>query len=367
MIILLTGATGTLGSRILFTLLEEKWETIEQVYLPVRERKSKTPESRIAKMLESNFAPDFIKKNQAAIRLKITVVPATMLLRPDLFLQNHRITYFIHSAGLVNLSTAPEAKEAIFEENLGFTKRIFDTYKDIMDKFTYISTAFSVGNKEGLISNDYLSHQPKAHRNHYEASKYETEQYVMQAGKESGIPVQILRPSVLGGNIMDSPSFFISKYMVFYLFAKFFHRNTSEDSIRITANSDSGLNIIPTDYAARVIISVFDTDIEQLNIVHSKTTHINRGISKILETVDFTNFKLTNTLITTATGFESKLEKFYYDTIGIHLTPYLTSKPCEWDTTVLESILPMPTYNLEEYLGETIKFAKTQGFKGQQW
>jgi hypothetical protein len=101
--------------------------------------------------------------------------------------------------------------------------------------------------------------------------------------------------------------------------------------------------------------------------VHSKTTHITRGISKILEAVAFTNYKLTENVINTTTGFESKLEKFYYNTIGIHLTPYLTSKPCEWDTTVLENILPMPTYNLEEYLSDTIQFAKAKGFKNQQW
>ena len=367
MILLLTGATGTLGSRILFSLLEERWTDIEQIYLPVRERKSKTPESRISKMLASNFAPDFIKKNRIAISSKITVVPGNKLLRPVTFLGNSKITHFIHSAGLVNLSTAPEAKEQIFEENLEFTKRIFETYKGLMGKFIYISTAFSVGNVEGLIPNDYLSKKPTSHRNHYEASKYATEKHVMQAGKDSAIPVQILRPSVLGGNIIDTPSFFISKYMVFYLFAKFFHRNTSEDSIRITANAESGLNIIPTDYAARVIVAVFETNVEQLNIVHSKTTHITSGITKILESVDFKNFKLTKNMVSTATGFESKLEKFYYDTIGVHLTPYLTSKPCEWDTTTLEAILPMPSYNLQDYLGDTIQFAKTQGFKSQQW
>ncbi len=367
MTILLTGATGTLGSRILFSLLEEKFQEIEHIYLPVRERKSKTPESRIARMLASAYVPDFVKVNSTAILSKITVIPADVLLNPDSFLKNSRITHFIHSAGLVNLSTAPEARDKIFNENLEFTKCIFDTYSNRIDKFIYISTAFSVGNMEGLIPNDYLTHKPKAHRNHYEASKYATEKYVTQAGKASGIPVQILRPSVLGGNIMDNPSFFISKYMVFYLFAKFFHRNTSEDSIRITVNSESGLNIIPTDYAAKVIVAVFDTAIEQLNIVHSKTTHIKRGISKILETVSFENFKLTQDVITTASGFESKLEKFYYDTIGVHLTPYLTSKPCEWDTTLLEQIMPMPAYNLEDYLGDTIRFAKTQGFKNQQW
>lgn len=367
MTILLTGATGTLGSRILFSLLEERFHEIHHIYLPVRERKSKTPKNRIANMLESEFAPDFIKTCKEDVLSKISVIPASNLLEPKTFLAENRITHFIHSAGLVNLSTDPAAKKEIFGENLEFTKQIFNAYKKRIDKFIYISTAFSVGNRGGIIPNDYLTTEPTAHRNHYEASKYATEKYVMQAGKEGNIPVQILRPSVLGGNIMDDPSFFISKYMVFYLFAKFFHRNTSEDSIRITAHADSGLNIIPTDYAAKVIVAVFDTAIAQLNIVHSKTTHITKGITKILDTVAFDNFKLTKNVISATTGFESTLEKFYYSTIGVHLTPYLTSKPCEWDTTLLQQILPMPVYNLEEYLGDTIKFAKGQGFKNQQW
>ena len=365
--ILLTGATGTLGSQVLFSLLEEKFSSIENIYLPVRAKKSVSSKERILKMLQSDFAPKFIKNNLPAIRAKITVVSAKDILNPKRFLNGVRITHFIHSAGFVNLSTAPEAKDEIFKENFEFTKAIFEAYTKFIDKFIYISTAFSAGNVGGLLPNDYLKTAPTAHRNHYEASKYASEKYVTQAGAAAGIPVQILRPSVLGGNIMDTPSYFISKYMVFYLFAKFFHRNTSTDTVRITANTESGLNIIPTDYAAKVIVAVLDSTIEQLNIVHSKTTHISRGITKILETVAFDNFSITQNLINTTSGFESKLEQFYYDTIGVHLTPYLTSKPCEWDTTLLQQILPIPTYNLEDYLGDTIKFAKTNGFKNQQW
>lgn len=367
MTILLTGATGTLGSRILFSLLEDRFDDIEQIYLPVRAKKTSSPKNRILNMLESDFAPRFVGKDIQRVLDKITVVPATDILSPSSFLSHKKITHFIHSAGLVNLSTAPEAKNEIFEENLDFTKAIFNAYIGLIDKFIYISTAFSVGNVGGLLPNDYLTTKPTAHRNHYEAAKYASETFLIKAGAENGIPIQVLRPSVLGGNIMDAPNFFISKYMVFYLFAKFFHRNTSEDSIRITANTDSGLNIIPTDYAAKVITTVFDTDVAQLNIVHSKTTHVSDGIAKILKTVAFDNFSLTHNIINKASGFESKLEQFYYNTIGVHLTPYLTSKPCEWDTTLLQQILPIPDYNLEEYLGNTIQFAKAQGFRNQQW
>ncbi len=367
MTILLTGATGTLGSQVLFSLLEQKLNHLERIYLPVRAKKSGTPWQRISRMLESEYTPHFVQQNLDKIYAKISVVPATDLLKPSSFLSKNRITHFIHSAGYVNLSTAPDAKEEIFKENFEFTKQLFDTYSHCMDKFIYISTAFSAGNAGGILSNNYTENEPLAHRNHYEASKYAAEKFLIKAGKERTIPIQILRPSVLGGNMMETPSFFISKYMVFYLFAKFFYRNTSADRIRITANIDSGLNIIPTDYAAKVITSVFDKAIDQLNIVHSQTTHITEGIRKILDTVAFHNFSLTQNNIDRTTGFESKLEQFYYNTIGVHLTPYLTSKPCEWDTTLLQQILPIPEYNLEEYLMNTIQFAKVQGFKNQQW
>ena len=367
MIILLTGATGTLGSRILFSLLEDRLDTIEHIYLPVRAKKSSTPKNRILKMLKSDFAPEFVSQNIKKILGKITVIPATEILNPTKFLKQVRINFFVHSAGFVNLSTAVEAKDEIFEENFEFTKSIFEAYSAFIDKFIYISTAFSAGNVGGLIPNDYLQTEPATHRNHYEASKYATEKFLVSEGADANISVQILRPSVLGGNIKDAPSFFISKYMVFYLFAKFFHRNTSKDSIRITVNTDSGLNIIPTDYAAKVIATVFDTDITQLNIVHYKTTLISNGIKKILATVAFDNYNLTHKIIDKTSGFESQLEQFYYNTIGVHLTPYLTSKPCEWDTTLLQQILPIPEYDLEDYLANTIMFAKANGFRNQQW
>ncbi|MGB5821768.1 MAG: SDR family oxidoreductase [Saonia sp.] len=365
--IILTGATGTLGSRILFSLLENKFERIEKVYLPVRKKTATTPGTRIKNMLTSEFAPEFIKKNSTGIFQKIQVVDAEYLLEPQVFLQTGQVDYFIHSAGFVNLSTDPSSKDEIFEENLEFTKKIFNVFAGYMKKFVYISTAFSVGNIGGVLDNDYTDKHWGNHRNYYEASKHASEKFLLAEGKKRKLPVQILRPSVLGGNIDEAPNFFISKYMVFYLFAKFFYNNDSKDAIRITTNIDTGLNIIPTDYAAKVIVKVLETDVKQLNIVHSQETNIIKGIAKILEVVGYTNFSFTQDRVNDTTGFISKLEQFYYESIGIHLNPYLTSKPNKWDTTLLESILPIPAYNLEEYLVQTVTFAKTKNFRNQKW
>lgn len=365
--ILLTGATGTLGSRVLFSLLELRFDSIQTIYLPVRKKTNVAPEKRILNVISSEFAPAFIQKNLPEIFKKITVIDAENLLSPASFLKGATIDYFIHSAGFVNLSTHPEAKEEIFKENLEFTKDIFTTFQTYIHKFVYISTAFAAGNIGGLLDNDYTQINQDNYRNYYEASKHACEKFLLKAGKEKNIPIQILRPSVLGGNIHESPNYFISKYMVFYLFAKFFHKNNSKDAIRITSNSDTGLNIIPTDYAAQVIAKVISTPIKQLNIVHSKETNMMKGISKILKEVDFSNFSFTEEQINTSTGFSSALEAFYYQTIGVHLHPYMTSKPHKWDTKLLESILPLPQYNLEEYLTATVAFAKNKNFRNQKW
>lgn len=364
--ILLTGATGTLGSRILFSLLEQRFDTIEKIFLPVRKKTTISPEKRIATMLASHSAPKFVKENHADVTSKIEVFDADFLLRPN---EKHipKVDYFIHSAGYVNLSTDPSAKAEIFKENFEFSKDIFNTYCHTIGKFIYISTAFSSGDVGGLITNDYSKNHQGAFRNYYEDSKRRTENFLLAARKEKTIPIQILRPSVLGGNIKDAPKNFISKYMVFYLFAKFFHHNTSKDAIRIGTNAFAGLNIIPTDYAANVISKVLDSDISQLNIVHSSETNMMMGISRILDIVGFTNFSFTNNKISEATGFISKLEKFYYENIGVHLYPYMTSKPSTWDTTLLESILPIPNYNLEDYLLQTVSFAKEANFRNQKW
>jgi len=366
--ILLTGATGTLGSRILYSLLEQRFDAIEQIYLPVRKKTTLTPEKRIENVITSDFATEFIKKNRAAILNKIVVIDADEFLIPETFLgTKNRIDYFIHSAGFVNLSTDPKAKKEIFKENLQFTKDIFNAFYKHINKFIYISTAFASGNIGGLIQNDYSQLTNENYRNHYEASKHASEKFLTEAGKEKNIPVQILRPSVLGGNILEHPNYFISKYMVFYLFAKFFNSVTTDDQVRITTTQTTGLNIIPTDYAAQVIAKVISTEIEQLNIVHSQETNMMNGIAKILEVVGFNNFSFTEELINVKTGFSSKLEAFYYETIGVHLHPYMTSKASEWDTTLLESILPIPKYDLEDYLSETVLFAKAKNFRNQKW
>ncbi len=362
--IILTGATGTLGSRILYELLELHSGELEKIYLLVRGRNQLSPEDRVKNILLNQFAPNYIKRNSQAITQKIRVINFGEMPEPLTFLEGNN-NYFIHAAGYVNLSVDAKSKTEIFKENFLFTKDIFKAFHPYVNKFIYISTAFSIGDLGGRLGNDYLRIQPTSYRNYYEEAKHLTEIFLAEEGAKKNVAIQILRPSVLGGNIIDQPNYFIAKYMVFYLFAKFFYNAKSKGAVRIALNTNATLNIIPTDYAAKVIARVFRTSIKQLNIVHSQGTNVAEGISTIFDTVGFEQYHLTDEAV--SSSYQTKLEKFYYQTIGIHLHPYLRSKPHVWDTSLLEGILPIPAYNLGEYIANTIAFAKTRNFKNERW
>jgi len=365
--VILTGGTGTLGSQIIFELLKQ--ENIKTIFLPVRQKNGKSARARIKTILESAAAPEFISKNEGAILNKIKVLDMESFFKPEDFLSKSENNFFIHSAGSVNLSTDTSQKEIIYKGVFEFTKDVFDTFSTFITKFTYISTAFSIGNIGGLIDNDYHNKKSPKYRNFYEEYKHLTERFLLQKGKEENIDIQILRPSVLGGNIFEKSTYFISNYMVYYLLGKFFYKNPlNENSIRIAANFKTGLNIIPVDYVARVIANVFQKKIEQLNIVHSKNTNIVSGMSKIIKTVGFNNFTFLNS---SSGGIllegKNRLENIYYNTIGLHLNQYLISEPYEYDTKLLESIVPIPKYNIEDYLEDTIRYAKKREFRGEGW
>jgi nucleoside-diphosphate-sugar epimerase len=359
--IILTGVTGTLGSQVLLELLKN--ETIDKISLLIRDKKNLSAQQRFQRIIESELFCSETKMHPEVYR-RIDVYNSEAFFKPATYLLMKNENYFIHSAGYVNLSTDVSQKELIFKENFSFAKKIFEAFHLYTKKFTYISTAFAIGDVGGKIENNFHDDVVPNYRNAYEESKHKTEKHLLEEGKKKGVQIQILRPSVIGGNVMNTPLNYISKYMVYYLVGKFFHKNPllEGNEMRLSVNFKTGLNIIPVDYVAKVIVTVLRKNIQELNIVQNKCTNIVTGLTRIIETVGYKQFSfLDNVLIQNM----NKLEKFYYSTIGNHLAPYTLSKPYEFNTSLLEEISPLPNYNLVDYLGETVKYAAENNFKNE--
>ncbi|PKH68256.1 hypothetical protein CXF59_02650 [Flavobacterium sp. ALD4] len=368
--IILTGATGVLGSHIMYEILELFINTkIEgKLFLIARNKGKIAAVDRINELLSSNYTPKILRdKGITKLHEYLEVIDTDLASIHVDFSDNIKGAYFIHSAGYVNLSTDEVHQDKIFDENTTVTKNIFNLFHPFIKKFIYIGTAFSSGERKGLIDNDFhnLDFIPE-HRNAYENAKFHSENFIADQCKAIGLPYQILRPSVIGGKMLsEENNYFISKYMVFYLLAKFFHftaqRRNEQENVRFIINEDTGLNIIPVDYVAKVIVKTFQrNDILQLNIVNDKSFKFSKGLQLIMKEVGYTNF----TLIKNMVDFEYKntIEKLYYESIGKHLKPYFITAPNEYDTTLLNSILEIPKIDNEAFTN-MIRYAKLNNFK----
>ena len=368
--IILTGATGVLGSHIMYELLEHfiKNAITGKLYLITRNKGKISATERVNELLSSSYTP-IILKEQGLEKLHhyIEIIDSDLAQIQDAFSEKIKGAYFIHSAGYVNLSTDEEQREKIFEENTNITKAIFKTFSPFIKKFIYISTAFSSGERKGLIDNDFhnLKFKP-THRNAYENAKFDSENFVVEQCLSLGLPYQILRPSVIGGKMIGKESnFFIPKFMVFYLLAKFFHftanRNSTQENVRFMVNDTTGLNIIPVDYVAKVILNTFQRDdIQQLNIVNHTSFNIVKGLQLIMKEVGYTNFSTVPD--TLDFSYLNSIEKLYYESIGKHLKPYFITEANEYDTTLLNSILEIPKID-SEALTNMIRYARINNFK----
>jgi nucleoside-diphosphate-sugar epimerase len=368
--IILTGATGVLGSHIMYDILEHYINNnIDgKLYLITRNKGKVTAKERIIELLSSNYTPKILLEKGTISLLKyIEIIDTDLVQLQDTFTEKLKDSYFIHSAGYVNLSTDEDQKEKIFNENAVMTKTIFQLFSPFIKKFIYISTAFSSGARKGLIDNDFHNlNFELEHRNAYENAKYHSEEFVIEQCKALNLPYQILRPSVIGGKMLGTENrYFIPKYMVFYLMAKFFHftaqRKDQQQNVRFAISENTGLNIIPVDYVSKVIVSTFErTDIVQLNIVHNQSFNLVKGLQLIMKEVGYSNFSI----ISNSLDFDYKntIEKLYYESIGKHLKPYLTSAASEYDTTLLNSILEIPKLDSESFTN-MIRYAKLHNFK----
>lgn len=368
--IILTGATGVLGSHIMYDVLEHFIHNDIQgnLFLITRNKRKVPAKERIIELLSSHYTPKFLSDKGTTTLLKyITIIDSDLTKLENTALEQLKGAYFIHSAGYVNLSTDEDQKEKIFHENASITKAIFNTFSPFIKKFIYISTAFSSGARSGLIANDFHNLEFQLdHRNAYENAKFHSEEFVIQQCSQLQLPYQILRPSVIGGKMLGLENrYFIPKYMVFYLMAKFFHftaqRKDFQENVRFTINENTGLNIIPVDYVSKVIVKTFQrTDITQLNIVHNESFNLVKGLQLIMKEVGYTNFSI----LPNALDFDYKntIEKLYYESIGKHLKPYLTSAANEYDTTLLNSILEIPKLDAESFT-DMIRYARLHNFK----
>ena len=347
---LLTGATGIVGSHIMFEWLHKALTTkdVNHLYVVIRTSKISAIE-RLKEILEDTDKPSFLNQYSTETLLgKLTVIESDLL---SLDLKSSKSLNFdtiIHCAGSTNLLQTLDTQNTVKEQNLEVTKHLLNEFKSKLKRFLYISTAYSFGIQPEKVDDTIENHTITDFRNPYEASKYESERFVKEFCLENSINSQILRPSIVCGRLINTPLFETRKFDVFYSWPMFLSKYAKKctENFRIWIDKASGLNIVPVDFVAKAVIYAFlKPELKELNIVNPEQILHKDYVGNVLRSFKITNFEYTATKPENLNAFE----ELYYKTIGLVFEKYLSVPDLQFNAEAISALIKQ--LGLESNLG----------------
>jgi len=362
----ITGATGLLGRNLLFEIIKQNLDNLDslKIFILGRNKFGVNIRQRVRQiLLDDGFSYLSLSGERAEevnTRLEdvITCIEADldehkMDIRPgDLGqLKAAPIDLFFHVAALTDFRNAPNVIDALKRTNFHGTQQVLELASSLeVGEFCYVGTAYSCGETSGDIAPDLID-QSKKFRNPYEKTKLEAELLVRDLFRKTGKRCRYFRPSTICGRLIEPPLGAINKFDVFYSWAAFFlhmklkrlgtwkdkYTDPVDLDLRICYSPDSGLNIVPADYAAKVMyqVCVQGDPGESYHLVNEQETPHSVYIPNMLKTLNIRGTKKTDRVPEEMNG----LERFYYKTVGRVFTPYITSGPMLFSTKNLRKVL----------------------------
>lgn len=258
--VLLTGATGFLGTALLARLVQAPHE--RRVWALVRADDERAAAARIRAAL----APLVDDIDAACAR--IVAVPAD-LEQPWLGLDTRQteaiagaVTEVIHAAASVSFTLPLDAARAV---NVEGTRRVLDLAARCaergagLNRFAHVSTAYVAGTHRGRFGEDDAD-IGQSFNNSYERTKLEAEQLV-RAHRER-LPVQVLRPSIVVG---EEQGGWTSSFNVIYTPLRAFARGALS---AIPARRGAPVDVVSVSYVADAILALALTEAGQCRTYH---------------------------------------------------------------------------------------------------
>ncbi|MEQ8908594.1 MAG: SDR family oxidoreductase [Vicingaceae bacterium] len=365
---LLTGASGILGSHILFEWLRKALieQSVEHLFVVIRDTE-KTAEERLVDILQDKSRPEFLKAFPLQAYLeKVSVIAEDLSSLNKQTLEQYDFDTVIHCAGSTSLQQTTQSKDEVYQQNFLVTKQLIDQLPSKANRFLYISTAFSFGIQDQKVSDQMEKHAVSQFRNPYEQSKYECEQHVKESCQAKNINAQILRPSIICGRLLDKPFFETPKYDVFYSWAIFLdkHAKKSLEKFRIWVDKKSGLNIVPVDFVSRAVLHAFSNPkIEELNIVNPKQILHTDYVGEVLEAFNIRSYEYQEQKPENLNPFET----LYYKSIGSLFEKYVSVPDLQFQAEEIMKLIDQwqleLTLGVHENFMNLINYSVRQRFK----
>ena len=241
--IFLTGFPGFIAGRLVERLAGEN----VHFYLLVQEQFVEKAVEEVERIADRTATP---LENFALVKGDITREDLGIEAE-DLEVLRKETTDIFHLAAVYDLAVE---KDLAHKVNLEGTRNVNDLARSVenLNRYTYVSTCYVAGRREGRILETELEHQA-GFRNYYEETKYLAEMEVERLKEE--LPVTIFRPSVVVG---DSRTGETAKYDGIYYLIHYLRKAPGALRFINVGNSMVRLNLVPVDFVVDAIAALSD-------------------------------------------------------------------------------------------------------------
>lgn len=388
----LTGATGLLGRNLLLEIIKQHYRKISdiEILLLGRSTKANSLHERVMKILDEEVIDyiddaslnksEFLKEVSEKIEcFDIRLGEANLSLSQNDYkiLTSKKIDFFFHVAALTDFRSGNIVADKLTKINVDGTRSILELLPNLkVAEFSHVSSAYVCGITAGKISPDYINPNQKF-RNYYEQTKLEAEILVKDFCKKHRIKFRIFRPSTISGRLIEKKIGATPKFDVFYGWAIFFLRQKekllksknftsdfAEINLRFCASNDSGLNIVPVDFAAKIMyqVSMLGHDEESFYLTNKEEVSHRFYFFEMLNFIGIKGVEMVDRMPSNL----NKAEDFYYKTVGKIYTPYITCPVMDFDTDNLKDLstkigLECPKIDRNNFL-QLMIYAKEKNF-----
>ena len=357
LIIGMTGATGLLGRNILFEIIKQNLSQLDRVKIIILGRS--TPSLTLHQRMQEIIVSDglyYLNAPHSGTLLKLAmstlvciefdIESGWVLPKDHDYLNRTPFDYFFHLAAVSDFRKTELIKNKLYKINVTGTHHVLNLLDHVPIKtLIYTGTAYSCGHTSGVIAPDF-DNPGGQFRNHYEETKLIGERLIKNFATQKKISYKIFRPVGICGRAIEMNVGQICKFDLFYAWALFFVKakmRFNSDiktlythpfllNIQVICDPNGSLNIVPVDYAAKLIWSLCIKVKENGHYHISNNSELNNRhfLGEILKEINVDGVIFTSTR--DSKHPLSADEALYNRHIGTSFTPYFTMPSTQFCT-----------------------------------
>lgn len=231
-----TGFPGFISNQLIRELLstDKSFSKLIAIVLPSQIEKAQNERSKVIQEFHLN-------EEQFQLLEGDITKPKLNLPENESGFNKEGITHVFHLAAIYDLAVA---KQIAYSVNVDGTRNMNEFVESIqgLKRYTYFSTAYVAGKREGILYEDELI-RPEEFKNFYEETKYEAE--VLVRTLKTKVPITIIRPGIVKGSTLTGET---TKFDGPYFILNFLDKIRFMPIIPYITKSECVINLVPVDY-----------------------------------------------------------------------------------------------------------------------